>query len=363
MIEACAQEAGARAAPTGAERRRAAGRGGAKRGDARDLLLAADHRGGVPAGVHAHRAGRAAVPAAGLHQDLRDADLGGAVDHLRARAARRCSSAASIRPESTSTRVSRVDHPRLRAVRVRGAAAAEVDAGRSGCSRWRRRCRWRRGWATSSCRRSTRATSSTCRSRLPDISIEEAQAPAAAAGPDPARLPRGRDACSARSGAPRRRPIRRRSPWSRRRCACIRPQTSGASVPARAGIRAGRPAWRKRVLRRLWPESARSTWDELTTEMNERMQFPGWTNAWTMPIKTRVDMLTTGVRTPVGVKVFGTDSRRSSGSASRSSACWRRSAARAASSTSATSAASTSTSSRGATALARPGCGSRDSRR
>ena len=37
------------------------------------------------------------------------------------------------------------------------------------------------------------------------------------------------------------------------------------------------------------------------------MQFPGWTNAWTMPIKTRVDMLTTGVRTPIGIKVFGTD--------------------------------------------------------
>ena len=41
--------------------------------------------------------------------------------------------------------------------------------------------------------------------------------------------------------------------------------------------------------------------------MNGKMQFPGWTNAWTMPIKTRVDMLTTGVRTPVGIKVLGTD--------------------------------------------------------
>jgi Cu(I)/Ag(I) efflux system membrane protein CusA/SilA len=49
------------------------------------------------------------------------------------------------------------------------------------------------------------------------------------------------------------------------------------------------------------------TWDELTAEMNEKMQLPGWTNAWTMPIKTRIDMLTTGVRTPVGIKVFGTD--------------------------------------------------------
>jgi Cu(I)/Ag(I) efflux system membrane protein CusA/SilA len=63
----------------------------------------------------------------------------------------------------------------------------------------------------------------------------------------------------------------------------------------------------KTALRPLWPEERPLTWDELTTEMNARMQIPGWTNAWTMPIKTRVDMLTTGVRTPIGVKVFGTD--------------------------------------------------------
>jgi Cu(I)/Ag(I) efflux system membrane protein CusA/SilA len=63
----------------------------------------------------------------------------------------------------------------------------------------------------------------------------------------------------------------------------------------------------KRGLRHLWPEEQPMTWEELTAEMNTRMQFPGWTNAWTMPIKTRVDMLTTGVRTPVGIKVFGTD--------------------------------------------------------
>ncbi len=67
------------------------------------------------------------------------------------------------------------------------------------------------------------------------------------------------------------------------------------------------PAWLKPVLRPLWPEEQRLTWDELTTEMNQKMQFPGWTNAWTMPIKTRVDMLTTGVRTPIGIKVFGSD--------------------------------------------------------
>ena len=67
------------------------------------------------------------------------------------------------------------------------------------------------------------------------------------------------------------------------------------------------PGWLKPLFRPLWPEEKPLTWQELTTEMNSKMQFPGWTNAWTMPIKTRVDMLTTGVRTPIGVKVFGTD--------------------------------------------------------
>jgi Cu(I)/Ag(I) efflux system membrane protein CusA/SilA len=41
--------------------------------------------------------------------------------------------------------------------------------------------------------------------------------------------------------------------------------------------------------------------------MDRAMQFPGVTNAWTMPIKGRIDMLTTGVRTPIGIKIFGAD--------------------------------------------------------
>jgi Cu(I)/Ag(I) efflux system membrane protein CusA/SilA len=67
------------------------------------------------------------------------------------------------------------------------------------------------------------------------------------------------------------------------------------------------PAFLKSALHPLWPEEQPMTWDELTAEMNRKMQFPGWTNAWTLPIKTRVDMLTTGVRTPIGVKIFGSD--------------------------------------------------------
>src|SRR6516165_3885680 len=49
------------------------------------------------------------------------------------------------------------------------------------------------------------------------------------------------------------------------------------------------------------------TLDKLIGEMDKALQFPGVSNAWTMPIKARIDMLATGIRTPVGVKVFGTD--------------------------------------------------------
>jgi Cu(I)/Ag(I) efflux system membrane protein CusA/SilA len=47
--------------------------------------------------------------------------------------------------------------------------------------------------------------------------------------------------------------------------------------------------------------------EKLIQEMNQAIQFPGLTNAWTMPIKTRIDMLSTGIKTPVGIKVSGAD--------------------------------------------------------
>lgn len=47
--------------------------------------------------------------------------------------------------------------------------------------------------------------------------------------------------------------------------------------------------------------------EKLTDELNAAIQIPGVTNAWTMPIKTRIDMLSTGIKTPVGIKVGGPD--------------------------------------------------------
>ena len=49
------------------------------------------------------------------------------------------------------------------------------------------------------------------------------------------------------------------------------------------------------------------TTDKLIGEMDKALQFPGVSNAWTMPIKARIDMLSTGIRTPIGIKVFGKD--------------------------------------------------------
>ena len=65
------------------------------------------------------------------------------------------------------------------------------------------------------------------------------------------------------------------------------------------------PDFMKPLFRPLWPETI--SWDDLVNEMNEKLTLPGQTNAWTMPIKNRTDMLTTGIRTPVGVKIFGSD--------------------------------------------------------
>jgi len=68
------------------------------------------------------------------------------------------------------------------------------------------------------------------------------------------------------------------------------------------------PEWAQNIFRRFWPDH--KTTEELIYGpggLNEALTFPGVANAWTMPIKARIDMLTTGIRTPVGVKVLGSD--------------------------------------------------------
>ena len=80
------------------------------------------------------------------------------------------------------------------------------------------------------------------------------------------------------------------------------------------------PNWLSAIPRKIWPNTRRITIDELVygyqlpngdmddihvPGLNDVIRFPGLTNAWTMPIRTRIDMLSTGIKTPVGIKVMG----------------------------------------------------------
>jgi Cu(I)/Ag(I) efflux system membrane protein CusA/SilA len=65
------------------------------------------------------------------------------------------------------------------------------------------------------------------------------------------------------------------------------------------------PEWLKRILRHFTPDSIST--DELMAEMDAAIKVPGLRNAWTMPIRGRIDMLTSGIRTPVGLKITGED--------------------------------------------------------
>jgi Cu(I)/Ag(I) efflux system membrane protein CusA/SilA len=65
------------------------------------------------------------------------------------------------------------------------------------------------------------------------------------------------------------------------------------------------PEWAKIILRRITPDHISQ--EELISRMNQALSLPGLANGWTMPIKGRIEMLSTGLRTPVGLKISGAD--------------------------------------------------------
>jgi len=65
------------------------------------------------------------------------------------------------------------------------------------------------------------------------------------------------------------------------------------------------PEWAKTVFRHFTPD--RISQEQLVGLMNDALKLPGLANGWTMPVKGRIDMLTTGIRTPVGLKITGAD--------------------------------------------------------
>ena len=82
----------------------------------------------------------------------------------------------------------------------------------------------------------------------------------------------------------------------------LKPRDQWRPVPR---FYSGWPEWAQVPFRHVW--SDRISRETLIAELDRRLKLPGVTNAWTMPIKNRIDMLTTGIRTPIGVKIFGPD--------------------------------------------------------
>jgi Cu(I)/Ag(I) efflux system membrane protein CusA/SilA len=85
----------------------------------------------------------------------------------------------------------------------------------------------------------------------------------------------------------------------------LRPRHEWPLRPTRRWYSGFAPDGLKPILRIVWPETRRRTLGELSQDLAAALRMPGYQMAIAPPIRTRIDMLTTGVRTPVGVKVFG----------------------------------------------------------
>jgi Cu(I)/Ag(I) efflux system membrane protein CusA/SilA len=87
----------------------------------------------------------------------------------------------------------------------------------------------------------------------------------------------------------------------------LRPRSEWARVPVKRFWSDVTPDALAPAMRALFPDSRQRTYEELVRAMGDRVRLPGFTTALTMPVRTRIDMLTTGIRTPLGVKVLGDD--------------------------------------------------------
>jgi Cu(I)/Ag(I) efflux system membrane protein CusA/SilA len=87
----------------------------------------------------------------------------------------------------------------------------------------------------------------------------------------------------------------------------LRPEKEWRTVSQRRWYTEAVPAALHGPFRWVWPDERRIEWEELVEEMDQAVQVPSFANAWLFPVRTRIDMITTGVRTPVGVKVMGND--------------------------------------------------------
>lgn len=89
----------------------------------------------------------------------------------------------------------------------------------------------------------------------------------------------------------------------------LKPQDEWRRVPEDRWYSGWAPDFLQKGLRKLLPDTRPMTWDELVADMHKRLNFPGMPPVWWMPIQTRTEMLSTGIRSNLGIKVFGPDLR------------------------------------------------------
>jgi Cu(I)/Ag(I) efflux system membrane protein CusA/SilA len=85
----------------------------------------------------------------------------------------------------------------------------------------------------------------------------------------------------------------------------LRPRSEWRKLPRQRWYSAWAPPLLRRVFSRVWPEETPMTTSELIERLDRATRLPGWTNAWTAPARGRMDMMSTGIRTPVGIRVVG----------------------------------------------------------
>jgi Cu(I)/Ag(I) efflux system membrane protein CusA/SilA len=90
----------------------------------------------------------------------------------------------------------------------------------------------------------------------------------------------------------------------------LRPKSDWPLLGRRRWYSSWAPEPVKRVLRLVWPDQTPRTTAELVADLDKAVRLPGWMSAWTGPARARMDMMATGVRTPVGIRIFSPDPQR-----------------------------------------------------
>jgi copper/silver efflux system protein len=90
----------------------------------------------------------------------------------------------------------------------------------------------------------------------------------------------------------------------------LRPRSEWPTIARTRWYSGWAPPSLRRVLGLVWPEATKETEAELVAKLDRATRLPGWVNAWTAPARARMDMMATGVRTPVGIRIVAADPAR-----------------------------------------------------